>query len=128
MARTFIAETGYRTVIAFVPEQVENLLTGLMTEDDRLLLVSDESGSLTGMIGFVVYDHPISGERVGAEAFWWSERPGAGIKLLKAAEQWARSKGALVLQMIQPVEADRVGKIYERFGYRPVELLWQRRT
>lgn len=125
MGGRFLNNPDYAGVIAFVPEKVDNLMRRLGAAEDSLLLVADDGGTLTGMIAFVVYDHPISGEKIGGEVFWWADKRGAGLKLLRAAEAWAISKGAAILQMIAPNE--RVGRLYEHFGYKQVEVMFQRR-
>jgi RimJ/RimL family protein N-acetyltransferase len=126
MGGRFLNNPDYKGVIAFVPEKVDNLMRRLGAAEDALLLVADNNGTLTGMIAFAVYDHPISGEKIGGEVFWWAEdKSSAGLKLLRAAEAWAISKDATILQMIAPNE--RVGRLYKHFGYREVEVMWQRR-
>jgi acetyltransferase (GNAT) family protein len=125
MGRKFLSNEDYQGVIAFDGQHVENLMVRLGSSPDSILLVADDGGTLTGMIAFVVYPHPISLERVGGEVFWWADKPGSGLRLLRAAETWAEAQGATILQMIAPNA--RVGKLYERFKYRKVEELWQRR-
>lgn len=126
MGRKFIASDDYAGKIAFRPEKVEHLLRFLADRPDRLLLVSERSGVITGMIGFVSFPHPMSGELTAAESFWWSERPGDGIQLLRAAEAWAEAIGAELVQMVAPNE--RVGALYQRLGYQPIEAMYQRRV
>jgi hypothetical protein len=56
---------------------------------------------------------------------WWVEPAarGCGLALLKRAERWALETGATAIQMSAP-EA-RVGRLYERRGYRLVEMTYQ---
>lgn len=126
MGERFLSNDDYRGVIAFEPGQVENLMVRLGSSPDSILLVAEESGALTGMIAMVVYPHPISLERIGGEVFWWADKPGVGLRLLRSAETWAIENGAQILQMIAPNE--RVGRIYGHSGYRKVEEMWQRRV
>jgi hypothetical protein len=126
MAERFIETTEYRGLIAFNPEQVENLMGALIQRPDALLIVADDGGALVGMIGFICYRHMVSAERVASEAFWWSEKPRVGLKLLRAAETWAEEQGAEIIQMIAP--NGRVGEVYRRSGYAPIETHWQRRV
>ena len=126
MAERFLAGESYRGVIAFVPERLENLFRQLGSSEATLLLVAEHGGQIVGMIAFAVYPHPFSGEIVGGEVFWWSERRGAGGALLEAAEMWARQRGAQILQMVAPTET--VGRIYQKRGYRLIESNWQRRV
>src|SRR5476651_1377594 len=76
------------------------------------LLVSENQEKITGMIGYIVYRHFMSDEIIAGEVFWWvePEHRGAGIKLLKEAEDRARQRGAKKMQMIAPT--DQVAKVY----------------
>jgi GNAT superfamily N-acetyltransferase len=112
-------------VIAFVPEQINNLLEQLVAHPHGLLLVSEDDGVVTGMFGAVAFPHPISGEITVGELFWWADRRGVGLRLLRAAELWAETRGAQIMQMIAPNA--RVGQLYQRLGYRQAETLFQRR-
>lgn len=128
MGTRFISETTYRDRITNSPDAMlalaERLLTG---GDDATVLVADRAGAVVGMIGLVAFAHHISGERVVGEVCWWVDpeaRGSAGVRLLKAAEQWARARGATAIQMIAPT--DDVARIYLALGYVPVETTFQR--
>jgi GNAT superfamily N-acetyltransferase len=125
MGRKFTDTDDYRGVIAFVPEQINNLLEQLVAHPHGLLLVSEDDGVVTGMFGAVAFPHPISGEITVGELFWWADRRGVGLRLLRAAELWAETRGAQIMQMIAPNA--RVGQLYQRLGYRQAETLFQRR-
>jgi GNAT superfamily N-acetyltransferase len=98
----------------------------LITEDASIVFVADQDGELAGMLGMVVYRHPISDEVFASEVFWWvePEHRGCGVRLLKAAERWAQRHGATQLQMIAPTP--QVAQLYQRLGYSEVETLYQR--
>jgi hypothetical protein len=125
MGERFLSNDDYRGVIAFAPGPVENLLESLVGHPNGLLLVSEVDGTVTGMFGAIGYPHPISGEPIVGELFWWSDRPGDGLRLLRTAQDWAQAKGAQIMQMIAPNE--RVGQLYKRLGYTETETLFQRR-
>lgn len=123
----FIAETSYVQHIATNPEQQARLLEELVLGERSTVLVAERDGAVVGMIGFIVYGHFVSGEVVAGEVFWWvnpDQRGSLGVRLLKAAEQWARDMGASKVQMIAPTE--RVGQIYAALGYQAVETTYQR--
>lgn len=109
-------------------EQFARLAAHLIVDGNSLLLVADDGAGPVGMFGGMVYPHPMSGERIAAELFWWMNpeaRGVAGVKLLHRAEAWARAQGAVVLQMIAPDAT--VARFYERVGFSPVETTYQRR-
>lgn len=126
MGQRFVAETAYRDIIAVDPERLAATIAHLLDNPNGAVLVSDEGGALTGMIAVLAYDHPFSGERTAFEVVWWvePEARGAGVRLLKAAERWARDQGIRKMQMVAP--NPRVGALYERLGYSPVEMSFQR--
>ncbi len=100
-------------------------VTFLLENPDAAIFLSG-NGTPTGMIAMLAYDHPFSGERIAFEVVWWvdPEARGDGLRLLRAAEEWARDQGIKKMQMIAPNE--RVGVLYQRLGYLPVETSFQR--
>jgi hypothetical protein len=123
MGGRFIASSAYRGRIGDNADVRRGLMKRMIDGPEFALLVSVRSGTLTGMIGMMTYEHPLSGDLVAGEVFWWAE-DGRGLSLLRAAEAWARGKGVTAVQMIAP--NDRVGAIYEAKGYRPLERIYQR--
>lgn len=124
MGHRFNAESPYRSVLQVTDTAMELLAHKLIPSG--WLLLSEVGGEPVGMIGFYVYAHFLSGEIVAGEIFWWvePEHRGAGRELLKVAENEARRCGAKSMQMIAP--DPRVGKLYERIGYKYIESSYQR--
>jgi GNAT superfamily N-acetyltransferase len=124
MGERFIAETPYRDLTSAKPERMMETLIQTMTTG--VVLVSEAQGAITGMIGVVAYDHPYSGELTGFDAFWWvePEHRGHGVRLMRAAETWARDQGAVKMQMVAP--SPRVELLYQRLGYTAIETAYQR--
>jgi hypothetical protein len=79
------------------------------------------------MIGIVAYRHPLSGVPTAGEVMWWLDPSarGGGLALLRHAERWAAETGAEQIQMIAPAANARVGRLYARRGYRPLETSYQ---
>jgi hypothetical protein len=125
MGREFLHATAYAALIADNPEQMAALASSLIDGDRGVVLVADHGGELTGMIGVLVTAHHLSAEPVAMEAFWWASTPGDGVRLLKASENWARSQGAVAMQMVAPDE--RVGALYARSGYELIEWGYMKR-
>lgn len=90
----------------------------LMIEGDRFCLFVGERGAIGGMVA----PHPFNHSRMVAdELFWWSEGR-EGLRLLRAYEDWAGSFGAVIrMTTLEAVEPERVGKLFERRGYQPLE-------
>ena len=126
MGGRFAAETAYKDFISVDPERLQEMVTRLIESDGAVIFVSGSDATLTGMIGIVIYEHMWSGEPTAFELVWWvePEARGDGVRLLRAAEAWAREKGIEKMQMVAPNR--KVGGFYERCGYAPVETSYQR--
>lgn len=126
MGQRFVAETDYRDLVVIDPKRLASTITGVLNSPDGVAFVSGTDATLTGMIALIAYDHLYSGERTAFEMVWWvdPEARGDGLRLLRAAEGWAREQGIRKMQMVAPNE--RVGALYRRLGYAPVETSYQR--
>ncbi len=126
MGRRFVKETDYAGLITINPERLSAAVVSILENPEGCVLVSTAAATPTGMIAMIAYDHPFSGERTAFEVVWWvePEARGEGVKLLRAAEQWARDKGIKKMQMVAPNE--RVAAFYQRMGYAPVETSFQK--
>ena len=126
MGAAFLASSPYAGRLADNPAQMTALATRLITDDDGAVFVVDRDGDLVGMIGVLAARHFLSDECVAYEVFWWVEPSsrGCGIRLMQAAERWAKAAGAVRLAMIAP--SDEVGQLYERLGYDLVERSYER--
>ena len=116
----------YKDLLADNPAQMQAISERLISGDDGVILVLERFDRVVGMIGMVLFDHHLSAERVAGEVAWWiePESRGDGLRLMRAAEQWAIDSGAVKVQMIAPNE--RVGQVYSRLGYIQMEVGWQK--
>jgi RimJ/RimL family protein N-acetyltransferase len=125
MADQFLATPPY--VRQADPAQLRTCLEMLLTAPTGRLFVLERDGVAAGMLGMMVFVHPITGEWTASELFWWvnpEARGRGGLQLLHAAEEWATAQGASRLLMIAP--DDRVGQLYARLGYRRLEATYER--
>lgn len=123
MGRRFRAESTYSKYLADNPQRMAELGRQLLAKDG--LLCAERDGSIVGMLGFILHDHFISGERVAGEVFWWMEpeHRGDGLKLLDETKRRARAAGAKYMHMIAPSE--RVTRLYKHLRYAFVESTFQ---
>ena len=119
MGQRFRAESSYSAFLADNPDRMAALATDLFAHDG--LLCAERDGAIVGMLGFIIHDHFISGEKVAGEVFWWMEpeHRGDGLKLLDETKRRAKAVGAKYLHMIAPSE--RVSRLYKILGYEWVE-------
>mgnify|MGYP000894854066 CR=1 len=124
MGRAFHAAA--KLDIEFDDSTFRDLCAQLIEADGALLLIDD--GAMLAALCFPIYFN--ASALVAQELFWWvdPDKRGAGIRLLQRAEQWAKEKGAVTLQMIalDELSGESVGRLYERRGYRPLERSYVR--
>lgn len=130
MSGRFIRETGYHGKIANNPTARRKVIVDLIEGPDGAVFVLEEGAEIIGMIGAFVFTHPMSGERIGCESFWWVEPEHRGhyrgVHLLKAAEAWAEETRAVRMLMIEPSGESRVGRLYQLLGYTALETQYQK--
>ena len=126
LAERMVATTGYHAFMALDGERVSALTRELLDNPDAAVFVAERAGEVVGMLAMLVYPHPFSGARIAGELVWFTDpdQRGDGVKLLRAAEAWARTTDAVAVQMIAPT--DRVGEFYRAMGYTPIETAYQR--
>lgn len=100
----------------------------LMVElDIGTILVYEVNGQIKGIIGGVCVRCTMTADLEAVEAFWYVQpecRGGpAGVKLLKAFENWATGRQAVRIKMmhLSGLNADTMRDIYLRMGYSPLE-------
>jgi|TARA_R110000824_G_scaffold112149_2_gene261181 GNAT superfamily N-acetyltransferase len=129
MGHQFVTKTIYQYVMSENPEMLRALFVGLMESESGLLLVADRGNKVTGpdvigAMGMSVYEHPVSGDRVSSESFWWIDPEARGgrdsVRLLRTTEKWVKEQGARWMHMVAP--SRRVGQFYERLGFLPLEM------
>lgn len=127
MGRRFFAATEYSDIVQFDESSFQNTAKHLMT-GDAVCLVAEVDGQVVGAAGALAYPFYFNtGHKTGQEVFWWlnpEHRGGQlGIQLFAALEAWATAQGCQSFTMIalDAVDADRVGRIYKRCGYRASE-------
>lgn len=125
MGVRFISSSTYAEFIEINVQAMADTLR-MLIDTGVVLVLEFEGGIIGGMIGIALFDHPISGQKFASELFWWVEPEvrGGGVRLLHAAERWARDHGAVALHMIAPTPD--VEKIYDALGYRRVEVTYQK--
>lgn len=127
MGERFLPAVGYDKHFTADGARMRALGASLL-ESGLLLVGINESGEPIGMLGMLLFDHPMAKARCASELFWWVEpsvRGSLGIRLLRHAETWAREQGATHVLMVAPNEG--VGRLYQRLGYEQLETSYVRR-
>lgn len=126
MGCRFLAETSYGARLRCDPVHMTHFALALLQHHDGHIFVAEQDGHPVGMLAVQCFLHPYSGDRYAAELWWWvnPEARGHGLRLLRAAEVWAKAHGAVKLHMIAPT--DTIGHLYARRGYVPLETTYER--
>lgn len=127
MGHRFHAGTVYSGLMAESPDQMRKVATAFVSDSDKVALLAVIDGHIVGMLLALLHTHFLSGERMAGEVAWWVEpeaRGTIGLRLLVAAERWARDRGATKIQMVAPTA--NVERIYKARKYEKVETTYQR--
>tara|TARA_X000000950_G_scaffold214545_1_gene258091 strand:- start:161 stop:571 length:411 start_codon:yes stop_codon:yes gene_type:complete len=102
------------------PEKVAETVMILIGSPSGIVLVSD-SGFIAGSISSTIISH----ERFAHELGWFAT-DNSGLRLLRAFEAWADSRGARVRLSTGPEDQvpARLREALHRRGYRPYETAW----
>jgi GNAT superfamily N-acetyltransferase len=123
----FVADPHYSRFLSANRDELQAYMARVIGGDGSSILLAHESKVLIGMVGVQSGSHPMSGTPIANELFWYVRqgfRDGTGRQLMKAAEAWARERGAKQLQMTAP--DDRIARVYERYGFAKVETTYQK--
>lgn len=122
----FGAERGHRDEMTSRPELLMSVLRRTLGSPDGTVFVSDRDGQVIGVIALCLIRHPLSYELSATELVWFvaPEHRGHGLRLLRAAEEWAIRQGATRLSLVAPTT--QTERIYGRLGYRAMEPIFIR--
>lgn len=129
MVPHFIEETAYKARLSGQTAALDGLIDRFLTQDAGVIFVAERDSAIVGMIAVVVFPNMVSGETTASELIWWVEPVArdtrAGMKLLKAAQAWAREHGAVDFQLVS--WQGRLDDFYTRLGFEPMETVYHRR-
>jgi GNAT superfamily N-acetyltransferase len=143
LALTFHHANDYSRLLSLDPERAiaafDMALThGVVLVGERDNVPGPGGPELVGFFALSALEHMLSGERYAEEAGWWVEptyRSGTlGPRLLRAAEDWARTHDCAFLKLAAPFDpvndtvASHVGRFYQRQGYQPIETAFFKRV
>lgn len=135
LGRQFYEAGGLNRYLDDYSEQaVRDLIARTIAEPSACTIVAEYGDRIVGMAAAVSYNHFLSPTVIVAqELFWWIEPEyrgsGAGLKVMRALENWALSVGASVMVMVtlHGLGHERLDKIYRQDGYSPLEYSYMKR-
>jgi GNAT superfamily N-acetyltransferase len=112
-------ELGYPSTAA----QIATRLRRLKPASKHAVFVAESSAAAADVVGWVhvsvahLLESDLRAEVNGLIVAEGQRSAGAGAKLLEAAEEWARRRGCLGMNVRSNVLRERAHKFYERQGY-----------
>lgn len=115
-----------------------NSLDTMIKKSRKVLFALISDGEPVGVLAMEVNVSPVSDDLYAHECFWFvmeEHRGVSSLRMLKAAEKWARKAGCTHFMMVASERAfcntfdgaDRVGNLYERFGMNKLETSYAKR-
>jgi N-acetylglutamate synthase-like GNAT family acetyltransferase len=128
MGMAFAEDSEYADKLPVTAAHLDAMAANLIDGPTSDVLVAEKQGRVVGMVALTVYRHPMTGLLVASELAWWVDadaRGSLGVRLLRAAEAWARAHHAAHLTMIAP--NDHVAKFYGAVGFQKAETVFEKR-
>jgi GNAT superfamily N-acetyltransferase len=123
----WLAESPYSSIIKDIPKQTERFANYVIQNGKVLLYVNDE-GKVGGLLAFLVFPHPFTGDMTATELMWYVEpeerAEGGGLRLLWESEKEAKDMGATMMGFTAPTT--EVSALYKRFGYKQLEVTFMK--
>lgn len=103
--------------VGYDPADMENTFAEMIANEHYAVFIGE-----SGAIGGVKSPHPFNYSHwLAQELFWWSEGR-EGLRLLDAFEAWAAEHCDTVRMItLEAVNPERMGRLYQRRGYVPLE-------
>ncbi len=101
------------------PDRQASFIVGLVHGSEKGTILVLERDRVTGLLGYLLDEHPITGRYSAMEIAWFVSAPDRGdraaLRLPIVAQQLAKKQGALDFYL--SVRQDRLGLFLERQGY-----------
>jgi GNAT superfamily N-acetyltransferase len=128
LANDFHDASPMNGIAQFNVEGYASFYKNALNNPDVGIWLAEIDSKIVGITGALVFPLYFSPSHLVAQELWWWLTPtargsGAGAKMFKQIEQWAKEKNAKSLFMIalEDERADKMEKVYIRAGFTPLE-------
>lgn len=128
LANDFHDASPMNGIAEFDVEGYASFYKNALNNPDVGIWLAEIDSKIVGITGALVFPLYFSPSHLVAQELWWWLTPtargsGAGAKMFKQIEQWAKEKNAKSLFMIalEDERADKMEKVYIRAGFTPLE-------
>jgi GNAT superfamily N-acetyltransferase len=128
LAETFHAASPMNGVVEFDREGYGQFYLSSLQNDTIGVWLAEIDNVIVGICGAIAYPLYFSPTNLVAQELWWwltpaSRGSGAGGKMFKQIEQWAKERNASALFMValEDNRAKKMENLYIRAGFKPME-------
>jgi GNAT superfamily N-acetyltransferase len=128
LAESFHMASPMHGVIAFDAVGYSQFYMSSLQNDSVGIWLAEIDDEIVGICGALVYPVYFNPSALVVQELWWwltpaSRGSGAGGKMFKQIEQWAKEKDASALFMIalEDSRAKKMENLYVRAGFKPME-------
>jgi len=127
LGKQFVKESQYYDLLGWDASKVHITLTNAMEREDFEIFCFCCDSEVVGLLACFVTPCFFSETIQAVEMLWYVDPEHRGSKeaqqLLDHYEEWAKEKKAVVVNLINldVLNAEKVGRLYERRGYRQIE-------
>jgi GNAT superfamily N-acetyltransferase len=106
------------------PNKMADYVAKFIGPDHAAAFVFEQNGAIVGFILAFVCESELGHEIVGKKCTWLMKHKGHGAALMRAAEAWAASQGAVKWFATLPDPMPR--PVMARLGYKPIETVYEK--
>jgi GNAT superfamily N-acetyltransferase len=124
MAHNFHASSHVAESLPFCDQSFTKSIVDMLSDGYGMVYVAENDSGLCGMIGVMLNRHWFNNSLLlASDLFWWVDESArgssAGLKLLNAAENWAKECGCYMVVMAHTptIQPEKVHNLYIRRGY-----------
>lgn len=128
LAHSFHTASPMHGSIDFDPEGYSKFYLASLKNDSVGIWLAEIDGEIVGICGALVYPLYFNPSALVVQELWWwltpkSRGSGAGGKMFKQIEDWAKDHNASALFMIalEDNRAKKMENLYIRAGFKPME-------
>lgn len=128
LAESFHMASPMQGMIDFDPVGYGEFFKTSLQNDNVGIWLAEIDGEIVGISGAVAYPLYFNPAAIVVQELWWwltpkSRGSGAGGKMFKQIETWAKQKNAAALFMIalEDSRAKKMENLYVRAGFKPME-------
>jgi GNAT superfamily N-acetyltransferase len=128
LAQAFHAASPMHGSIGFDVQGYSDFYLTSLENDNMGVWLAEIDGTIVGICGALAYPLYFNPSAVAVQELWWWLTPaargsGAGGKMFKQIEQWAKDRSASALFMIalEDNKAKKMENLYIRAGFKPME-------